>query len=976
MGNQLRITGLATGLDVDSMVKQMMSAEKVKVDKLLQNKQIVQWKQDMYRDIIGDLNTFKSTYFDVLKPDNYMLSSRNYSSFDILTTLASTGANTSAVTATATNGAVAGNYTVNVKSLAQKASVQGSSRTNVKEAIGSITFPIKITAENDELTVGGTKIILNQKTYSNLNELVGEVNSKISTTVDSSNVKLSEKYKAVVRDGKISFDKLIKINNEGTSKNNQFVIDTGTGSPETVVIDKGNYTIEELANLINSKVTTLPAGYKISMSEPTVPVGDTKIQKLVIKESNGNEVPSVSIKSNNGFVTTDFATVSSEEPVSIISGQITVSDPDTVDNKLSYKKSIINDVNDTLIIKAGGSDPVFIDLKNILKNVGSKTDEEVTQYIVDSLNTEFNNKSLGVSVSKSQDGKLLFKTTGAQQINISGNGTSTLGLSSSFNIDQTVDDKMSNLISGKVKFTINNATFNYDFSSEADKNKSIKTILDDISAKANVNISYSQLTRQFNMTSKNTGADQSIIAYDWDVSGSSSEFLNSIFGVNKLNLSSLDVKGKFELTLSESLKEGDSITIGTETYTATSNPLNPTDFALGSDLKNTILNLASKINAVDSASAYTAVPDVSGKIILTQKLATNVKEISTSVTDSGGVIKSVANVSTLVQGATRTTIPTDLDGNEIGNIKSGKDASVEITDPSNQKQTIYKSFNDFTLDGVSYTLNEVSEVKIKLTSNPQNTFDKVKAFVDKYNEIIDKISTKLFEKKQYDYKPLTDEQKKDMKEDEIKIWEAKVKEGLLANDSTLSNMLYSIRSAFYESVRDSSGNGIGVSLTDIGIKTSSDVGERGKLTIDETKLKAAIQNNGDKVMQLFTKTSTSVPSYSPNLNSVDREKRYKELGVFQRISDILQDNLRTIRDNTNKKGILLEKAGIKGDFSEFSNLLTEDILRKDKVIKEMTSKLADKENRYYLKFSKLETAMQQLNNQSSWLTSQLGSTSG
>ena len=63
MSNTLRITGLATGLDTDNVVKQLMQVEKMKVDKVLQEKQLIQWQQDLYREIIGDINTFKSTYF-------------------------------------------------------------------------------------------------------------------------------------------------------------------------------------------------------------------------------------------------------------------------------------------------------------------------------------------------------------------------------------------------------------------------------------------------------------------------------------------------------------------------------------------------------------------------------------------------------------------------------------------------------------------------------------------------------------------------------------------------------------------------------------------------------------------------------------------------------------------------------------------------------------------------------------------------
>jgi flagellar hook-associated protein 2 len=287
------------------------------------------------------------------------------------------------------------------------------------------------------------------------------------------------------------------------------------------------------------------------------------------------------------------------------------------------------------------------------------------------------------------------------------------------------------------------------------------------------------------------------------------------------------------------------------------------------------------------------------------------------------------------------------------------------------------------IDGVNYNLLKADpgvQKTLTLTPNSQKTFDKIKAFVDKYNEIIDKINKKLEEKKNNNYQPLTDDQKKDMSADNIKKWEDKAKEGLISRDSTLENMLSTMRRAFFDGVKSSSGDpdgtNIGITLQQIGLSTSSDISQRGKIIIDETKLKDAIQNKGDKVTQLFTKTSSSVSYYSPDANNQKRSQRYIESGIFQRINDILQDNHRTIRDSNGKKGILLEKAGVQGDYTEFHNLLTDELKDKDKIISDLTRKAAEKENQYYIQFSKLETAMQKMNDQSSWFAQQIGSMNG
>ena len=54
-----------------------------------------------------------------------------------------------------------------------------------------------------------------------------------------------------------------------------------------------------------------------------------------------------------------------------------------------------------------------------------------------------------------------------------------------------------------------------------------------------------------------------------------------------------------------------------------------------------------------------------------------------------------------------------------------------------------------------------------------------------------------------------------------------------------------------------------------------------KLKIDETKLKEAIMNNPDAVMNLFSKKSETHPSYSRTLNTEQRTVRYEESGLHK-----------------------------------------------------------------------------------------------
>jgi flagellar hook-associated protein 2 len=288
----------------------------------------------------------------------------------------------------------------------------------------------------------------------------------------------------------------------------------------------------------------------------------------------------------------------------------------------------------------------------------------------------------------------------------------------------------------------------------------------------------------------------------------------------------------------------------------------------------------------------------------------------------------------------------------------GMDAQVVL-----DGETLVRSSNTFTVNGITYTLlkKSANTQEVSLKADVDAVYEKVVAFVDKYNELIDFINGKLTEKYDKDYQPLTQEQKEAMSEEEIKLWEERAKSGLLRNDPLLQNIVYSLRKALYDPVE-----GVGISLYSIGITTGT-WETKGRLVIDEARLKEAIKNSPDTVMQLFTKSSEI--SYT---DWEERGARYAEVGLAQRMYDIIQDNIRTTRDENGNKGYLLMKAGMKGDASEFSNAMYTSIVETERRMDTLLDQLIEKENRYYLQYAALERAIGQMNAQMNWLMAQLG----
>lgn len=356
----------------------------------------------------------------------------------------------------------------------------------------------------------------------------------------------------------------------------------------------------------------------------------------------------------------------------------------------------------------------------------------------------------------------------------------------------------------------------------------------------------------------------------------------------------------------------------------------------------TINDIMTAINT-SSAGVEMKYDSLNDKFTMTNKKTGMAEDITYTDTDAtNGLFKALGIV-----GGTKT---------------AGKDAVFDLDGVTDMK----RSSNEFTIDNVVYTLKSAepaTTVTIGVNADADGLVEKIKNFVKKYNEVVSKLTSETLEKRDRDYAPLTDEQKEAMSETDIKNWEEKAKAGMLHSDSIISNITDSMRKALMDTV-----TGVSSSLYKIGITTGS-YDMRGQLVINEDKLKAAAQENPDLVAELFTKESEY--SYEEALNDPEKRKtRYAESGLAQRLYDVIQDNIRTTRDANGKKGILLEKAGIKGDITDTVNLMSDAIDDKNKLIDKLLAKLADKENTLYLRFSAMEKALSQMNSQSSWLSQQ------
>ena len=308
---------------------------------------------------------------------------------------------------------------------------------------------------------------------------------------------------------------------------------------------------------------------------------------------------------------------------------------------------------------------------------------------------------------------------------------------------------------------------------------------------------------------------------------------------------------------------------------------------------------------------------------------------------------------------------------------SGNNSKIKYNDTD----VIEYQSNNISINGLNLTLKAETTVgeTVSVDTDVDGAYNKIKEFVDEYNKLIDEFNSKLSEKKYRDFQPLTDEQKEAMSENDIKLWEEKAKSGLLKNDETMTRMMQTIRQDIYQEV-----DGFG-SIYELGITTGS-WRDNGKLTIDETKLKDALRNDSEKVLNTLFKTSdTPEVTISKNDTPEQRaekqaqiDKRKAESGAFIRIFDGLTSGIKDIVDKSGpgSEASLLRsvKSNILIDYvtAGSSSLIDKDVSEIDKRISRETERLASLEERYWKQFTALEKAMSQMNSQSSWLSQQFG----
>lgn len=273
-------------------------------------------------------------------------------------------------------------------------------------------------------------------------------------------------------------------------------------------------------------------------------------------------------------------------------------------------------------------------------------------------------------------------------------------------------------------------------------------------------------------------------------------------------------------------------------------------------------------------------------------------------------------------------------------VVGAKDAKVVLNGA-----TLISSNNTITANGLTVeltgTTGEGEEINLTVGNDVDAVYDKVKEFVTSYNELLTEMYDKYNAASARDYAMLTDEDKEAMSDEQVELWENKIKDSLLRNDSTLNSLMSVFRSAMQKTTEV---DGETYSLASFGIVTGVYT-EHGLLHINGN---ADDSEYADKEDALRTALET------------DPEK------VSKVLSSIMSDFYSELSDKMSATTISSALT-----FYNDKQIQTQMDDYEDQ-IHTWETRLEDMEDRYYKQFSIMESSMAKLQSQQSQMAGLFG----
>lgn len=267
--------------------------------------------------------------------------------------------------------------------------------------------------------------------------------------------------------------------------------------------------------------------------------------------------------------------------------------------------------------------------------------------------------------------------------------------------------------------------------------------------------------------------------------------------------------------------------------------------------------------------------------------------------------------------------------------------------------TYTSSLNTYSINGLSITAmqatgdGDTNAITVTTATDTQAIYDKIKSFLTQYNSLINEMTSLYNADTAKGYEPLTDDEKSAMSDSEVEKWEEKIKSSLLRRDDSLESVMNLMTNTMSQPVTI---DGKKYYLSSFGIKTlgflNAPENQQNAYHIDGDEDDTATSGNEDKLMAMINSDPDTVVSFMQQLTT----NLYDAIGTKMKSSSVS-----SIYKVYNDKEMA----------SEYSDYTT--------TIKKWEQKLQDQEDAYYKKFSAMETALSKLQSQTSSLSNLFGS---
>lgn len=277
----------------------------------------------------------------------------------------------------------------------------------------------------------------------------------------------------------------------------------------------------------------------------------------------------------------------------------------------------------------------------------------------------------------------------------------------------------------------------------------------------------------------------------------------------------------------------------------------------------------------------------------------------------------------------------------------------------------YHSYNDtVTVNGLTITALEETSKAVNVTTkdDTDGIYDMIKDFIKAYSELINEMDSLYNAESAKDYEPLLSEEKEALSDSEVEEWEKKIKDSLLRRDSTLRDVSSAMKMSMMKGINI---GGVNFYLSDFGINTlgyfASADNEKNAYHIDGDPDDPKTKSNNDILRAAIDGTPNA--AMSDKLRGALAENPNAVMDFFTGLTNGLHDTLAEKMSATKMSSAMTvyNDKKMKEEYDDYT----------DK-IKKQEEKLNAYIDKWYSKFSAMETALAKLESKNSSLSSLFG----